>query len=41
LNWAKSSGKNRVGDWHALISRKDGQTPAVTESTIDAGISSS
>jgi diguanylate cyclase (GGDEF)-like protein len=25
LNWAKSSGKNQVGDWHSLVSRKDGQ----------------
>ena len=24
LNWAKSSGKNQVGDWHSLIGRKDG-----------------
>jgi diguanylate cyclase (GGDEF)-like protein len=39
LNWAKSSGKNRVGDWHALISRKDGQTPSVAESAVDAGVS--
>ena len=38
LNWAKSSGKNRVGDWHALISRKDGEMPAHAENAIDAGI---
>ena len=25
LNWAKSSGKNQVGDWHSLVSRKDGK----------------
>ena len=25
LNWAKSSGKNQVGDWHSLVSRKDGE----------------
>jgi diguanylate cyclase (GGDEF)-like protein len=25
LNWAKSSGKNQVGDWHTLVSRKDGE----------------
>jgi diguanylate cyclase (GGDEF)-like protein len=23
LNWAKSSGKNQVGDWHSLIGRKE------------------
>jgi diguanylate cyclase (GGDEF)-like protein len=26
LNWAKSSGKNQVGDWHSLIGRKEGET---------------
>jgi len=41
LNWAKSSGKNRVGDWHALILRKDGETPAVPKNAVDAGIASS
>jgi diguanylate cyclase (GGDEF)-like protein len=25
LNWAKSSGKNQVGDWHSLISRNEGE----------------
>jgi len=40
LNWAKSSGKNRVGDWHALISRKDGDMPALAENAVDAGIAS-
>jgi diguanylate cyclase (GGDEF)-like protein len=35
LNWAKSSGKNQVGDWHSLIGRRetvvdDGATPART-----------
>lgn len=25
LNWAKSSGKNQVGDWHSLVSRKEGE----------------
>jgi diguanylate cyclase (GGDEF)-like protein len=25
LNWAKSSGKNQVGDWHSLIGRRDGE----------------
>jgi diguanylate cyclase (GGDEF)-like protein len=38
LNWAKSSGKNRVGDWHALIARKDGEMPAPAENVLDAGI---
>jgi len=38
LNWAKSSGKNRVGDWHALISRKDGEMPTLAQNAIDAGI---
>jgi len=41
LNWAKSSGKNRVGDWHALIARKDGEMPAPAENAVDAGIASS
>jgi diguanylate cyclase (GGDEF)-like protein len=41
LNWAKSSGKNRVGDWHALIARKDGELPAPAENAVDAGIASS
>jgi diguanylate cyclase (GGDEF)-like protein len=25
LNWAKSSGKNQVGDWHSLVNRSDGE----------------
>jgi len=25
LNWAKSSGKNQVGDWHSLVSRRDSE----------------
>jgi diguanylate cyclase (GGDEF)-like protein len=28
LNWAKSSGKNQVGDWHTLIRRNDGNDTA-------------
>ena len=35
------SGKNRVGDWHALVSRRDGEIPSIVESPIDAGVSSS
>jgi diguanylate cyclase (GGDEF)-like protein len=26
LNWAKSSGKNQVGDWHTLVGRKSDRT---------------
>ena len=37
LNWAKSSGKNQVGDWHALIGRKADKTPSRTLATVDPG----
>jgi diguanylate cyclase (GGDEF)-like protein len=38
LNWAKSSGKNQVGDWHSLIGRRetgveDAAAPARTSAT--------
>lgn len=38
LNWAKSSGKNQVGDWHSLISRtpdKGASSPATAG--VDSG----
>jgi diguanylate cyclase (GGDEF)-like protein len=38
LNWAKSSGKNQVGDWHALIGRKADKTPPRTLATVDPGL---
>jgi len=39
LNWAKSSGKNQVGDWHSLISRtpdKGASSPA--PAGVDSGV---
>ncbi len=39
LNWAKSSGKNQVGDWHSLISRtpdKGASSPATAG--VDSGV---
>jgi diguanylate cyclase (GGDEF)-like protein len=41
LNWAKSSGKNQVGDWHSLISRKPDPEPkarATKTSTADSAV---
>ena len=37
LNWAKSSGKNQVGDWHTLIGRKaDTEGPlSRAQATVD------
>jgi diguanylate cyclase (GGDEF)-like protein len=37
LNWAKSSGKNQVGDWHSLISRTPDKEPS---SPVTAGVDS-
>ena len=38
LNWAKSSGKNQVGDWHALIGRKaDTKSLSRAPAAVDSG----
>jgi len=39
LNWAKSSGKNQVGDWHSLLGRKTEEDEPSPES-IDSSVSS-
>jgi diguanylate cyclase (GGDEF)-like protein len=38
LSWAKSSGKNQVGDWHALIGRKvDTKVHSRAPAAVDSG----
>jgi diguanylate cyclase (GGDEF)-like protein len=38
LNWAKSSGKNQVGDWHTLVGRKADRTVrSPAQAAVDTG----
>jgi len=42
LNWAKSSGKNQVGDWHTLIGRKaDNKASSRARAVVDSGSTAS
>jgi len=39
LNWAKSCGKNRVGDWHSLLgSRANGDATVPVANEVDTGL---
>lgn len=42
LNWAKSSGKNRVGDWHSLLGKQGDEGAAVhAANDIDSSLAAS